>query len=602
MRIVRYLVSVLDFSLRSSRSARAALILAVLGIILEFAALSVLVPLTQYVNHGRMSAIARDWNLLLAWAGVSPDAKIWFVLFLGLILVRVILQFGYSALTSSVSREVTALLASGAFRKFIMETSLLEIQRHKIGHFIAIAGDEASRAGQIFLYFSQLLVATLSVLATIAAMLVFSLSLALGVAIFVIITGFTILRSTRYVYRMGTVIKAESRVATSTFLDGLNGLRSVRSIGGGPYVVRQYTEQVKKYHRTLARVDLTTHLQKNLPLIILLLLVLALIASLAPASIAHLDMASALAGMILLMRFFPSAGACLNNGMKLLADLRAAHDVVSAAAATHEHGSGEVHTRLNGPICEIELRDLSYRYEGARHDVLRGLNYTFRAGGSYAICGPSGSGKSTLVDLILALIPVDSASVRINGVPLIELNQPDYRRRIVLVEQQCRIFNDTLRNNIVFGLAASEEDVQKVVALACLDSVLATLPHGLDTLLDYQGTNLSGGQRQRVGVARALLRNPDVLVLDESMSALDAPTRNMVLANILRHLRDRIVIIVTHDPAVISQTQHALHLRALAHAPGASWGQDRLEEESVLDPHDAEDQDVRLRAGRSTNT
>jgi ABC-type multidrug transport system fused ATPase/permease subunit len=569
MRIVRYLLAVLDFAIQSSPWARLVLFLAVFGILLEFAALSVLVPLTQYINHSHMSAIARDWNLLLTWFGISPDAKTWFELFLGLILIRILLQFAYSALTSSVSRDVTALLASGAFRRFIMETSLLEIQRHKIGHFIAIAGDEASRAGQIFLYFSQLLVASLSVLVTIAAMLVFSFDLAIGVAIFVVITGFTILRSTRRVYQMGTVIKAESRVATSTFLDGLNGLRSVRSIGGGKYVVGQYTEQVKKYQRTLARVDFTTHAQKNLPLIILLLLVLAAIVSLSPSAISHLDMASTLAGMILLMRFFPSAGACLNSGMKLLADLRAAHDVVSAATAPAPRGFDEQRPS-SGPIREIEVRDVSYRYDGAPHPVLSGLTCTFKAGCSYAICGPSGSGKSTLVDLILALIPIDSVNVQVNGAPLAEINQQEYRKRVVLVEQQSRIFNDTVRNNIVFGLTASEQEIRSVVRLAGLESVLGAMPDGLDTILDYQGTNLSGGQRQRLGIARALLRNPDVLVLDESTSALDAPTRNLVIGNILRHFRDRIVIVVTHDPAVISRMQHTLHLRPQVSAAAPS--------------------------------
>jgi ABC-type multidrug transport system fused ATPase/permease subunit len=579
MRVVRHLLGVIAFSIQSSRWVSVVLSLAILGTLVEFAALSVLVPLTQHINNSHMSPIAQYWNFLLTSAGISPDTKTWFELFLGLILIRILLQFAYSALTSSVSRDVTALLASGAFRKFIMETSLLEIQRHKIGHFIAIAGDEASRAGQIFLYFSQLVVSALSVLVTIAAMLVFSVKLAVGVVIFVAITGVTILRSTRRVYQLGTVVKAESRVATSTFLDGLNGLRSVRSIGGGKYVVGQYTDQVKKYHRTLARVDFTTHAQKSLPLIILLLLVLIVILLLSPQSIRHFDLASTLAGMILLMRFFPSAGACLNNGMKLLADLRAAHDVVSVATAPLPQTLNERQAPLREPIHEIELLDLNYRYEGVTHAVLSGLTYAFKAGCSYAICGPSGSGKSTLVDLILGLIPNDGMNIRVNGVPLTELNQQDYRRRVVLVEQQSRIFNDTVRNNIVFGLAASEDDIQRAVRLAGFDHVVSTLPKGLETMLDYQGTNLSGGQRQRLGIARALLRNPDVLVLDESVSALDTPTRNAVLSNILQHFRDRIVIVVTHDAAVIAAMQHALFLQPHVSVADSPVDPDSLDKE-----------------------
>ncbi len=467
--------------------------------------------------------------------------------------------FAYSALTSRISRDVAYKISAGAFRRFIVETSLLEIQRHKIGHFIAIAGDEAMRAGQIFLYFSQMLVSALAVAVTIAAMIVFSVNLAIGVTVFVLITGLTILQSTRRVYRLGAVVKSESRVATSTFLDGLNGLRSVRSIGGEDYVVDQYTDQIIKYNDTLFKVDFTTHAQKILPLMILLVLVLAVIVFLPSSSLLHFDMASTLAAMILLMRFFPAAGASLSNGMKMLSDLRAAHDVVSVVSTPGARAS-EGRASFKQKIREIELVDLSYRYEPGAACVLEGLSYIFRAGSSYAICGPSGSGKSTLVDLVLGLIPSGSANVRINGMPLEQLNQ-DFRKRVVLVEQQSRIFNDTVRNNIVFGLAASENEIQRAVRLAGFDSVVSALPNGLDTMLDYQGTNLSGGQRQRLGIARALLRDPDVLVLDESTSALDAPTRDLVLDNILEHFRDRILMVVTHDPAVISRMQQTLHLQ-----------------------------------------
>jgi ABC-type bacteriocin/lantibiotic exporter with double-glycine peptidase domain len=96
--------------------------------------------------------------------------------------------------------------------------------------------------------------------------------------------------------------------------------------------------------------------------------------------------------------------------------------------------------------------------------------------------------------------------------------------------------------------------------LAGFDTVLSSMPDGLDSMLDYQGTNLSGGQRQRLGIARALLRNPDVLILDESLSALDAVNRNRVLSNILGAFSNRIVIAVTHDPAIASRMQRTLSL------------------------------------------
>jgi ABC-type multidrug transport system fused ATPase/permease subunit len=523
-----------------------------------------------------MSAISRAWNVIVESFGNNPDTKTWFELFLGLLLLRVLLQFGYSVLTSSIARDVTARLASGAFEKFIVQTSLLDIQRQTIGHFIAIAGDEASRAGQIFLYFSQLLMALLSVLVTVTAMSIFSWRLAAGVAIFVAITGAAILQSTRRIFQLGSVVKAESRVATSTFLDALNSLRSVRSIGGEKYVVGQYRDQVSKYHRTLFRVDFTGHAQKGLPLIILLVLILAGVLALSADGLLRFDMASTLAAMILLMRFFPSAGACLGNGMKLLADLRVAHDVVAVAQAPAAPAGGG-RLPFDEPIREIALLDLSFSYGGAGRPVLDRLSYAFGAGCSYAVCGPSGSGKSTLVDLILGLVPSEGKAIRVNGIPLNDLDLHDFRKRVVLVEQQSRIFNDTVRNNIVFGLEAPADRLREALELSGFDQVLAQMPDGLDTMLDYQGSNLSGGQRQRLGIARALLRNPDVLVLDESTSALDGATRDIILSNILRHFSNGIVIVVTHDPFVMAKMRQTLILAVHARPRGASGSQDEAD-------------------------
>jgi ABC-type bacteriocin/lantibiotic exporter with double-glycine peptidase domain len=146
----------------------------------------------------------------------------------------------------------------------------------------------------------------------------------------------------------------------------------------------------------------------------------------------------------------------------------------------------------------------------------------------------------------------------------------DFRKRVVLVEQQSRIFNDTVRNNIVFGLEAPASRLREALELSGFDQVLSQMPDGLETMLDYQGTNLSGGQRQRLGIARALLRNPDVLVLDESTSALDGATRDVILSNILRHFRNGIVIVVTHDPFVMAKMDQTLILKAHARPGDAS--------------------------------
>lgn len=558
----------LAYSANTTALTYVVLLLAMVGTVLEFAALSVLIPLSRQINHSRSSAVSQVWETALRLFHIKPSVLIWLTLFLVLLLIRVVLQFAYSSLTSLVARNVTASLSTGAFKRFIGQTPLLEIQREQIGHFIAIAGDEANRAGQIFLYFSQLIVALLSVAVTIAAMLIFSALLAAAVGVFIFLTGLAISQSTRKIFRLGLVVKNESRIATSTFLDGLNGLRSIRSIGGESYVVGQYAEQILSYNRTLFRVDYLGHAQKSLPLIILLALVLAALL-IAPAnSMRGLNLAAALASMVLLMRFFPSAGACLSNGMKLIADLRASNDVIDVARPT-ARPVFQAQKALKATIQSIELSNLSFKYQDSAKPVLAGLNYKFVAGNNYAICGPSGSGKSTLVDLLLGLIPCGEGEIKVNGIPQEAIDPEDFRKRAVLVEQQSRIFNDTVRNNIVFGLSVSDDALKEAIRLAEFDQVVENLPLGLDTVIDYQGSNLSGGQKQRLGIARAILRKPEVLILDESTSALDAATRDVVLENILGHFGAGIVVVVTHDPAIIGRLQNKLTLNNPEQSPTA---------------------------------
>jgi ABC-type bacteriocin/lantibiotic exporter with double-glycine peptidase domain len=130
----------------------------------------------------------------------------------------------------------------------------------------------------------------------------------------------------------------------------------------------------------------------------------------------------------------------------------------------------------------------------------------------------------------------------------------------MLAEQAVRIFYDTIEHNVQFGRESDSRNVTQALDMVGLSDFLATLPEGQRTLLNYQGSNVSGGQRQRIGLARALLLLADVLIMDESTSALDKGTREGILGEVLPLYRDRIVIFITHDPAILERVDEVIYL------------------------------------------
>jgi ATP-binding cassette subfamily B protein len=218
----------------------------------------------------------------------------------------------------------------------------------------------------------------------------------------------------------------------------------------------------------------------------------------------------------------------------------------------------QIETRLPDVIREIEgeieFRNLNFGYDGV--PVLKDINLRIPAGSSLAIVGPTGSGKTTLVSLIPRIYDAAAGSVLIDGRPIREYALDSLRRQIGFVPQETFLFSDTIRENIAYGLSqedstASLDEIKAAAEAANIANDIEGFPDGYNTMVGERGITLSGGQKQRTAIARALLRSPRILILDDALSSVDTHTEDKILNHLREIMRGRTTIFISHRVSTV---------------------------------------------------
>lgn len=221
-------------------------------------------------------------------------------------------------------------------------------------------------------------------------------------------------------------------------------------------------------------------------------------------------------------------------------------------AITDSPTASESETALGRGVGRIEFQDVEFRYPGAQDPVLEHISFTLEPGQTTAIVGGTGSGKTTLINLIPRLYDVSGGAICLDGVDIRELRQADLWQELALVPQKAFLFSGTVSSNVRFGDAdASDEQVWRALRTAQAESFISGLPEQLAAPIDQGGANLSGGQRQRLAIARALVRQSPILILDDSFSALDYATDARLRAALAKDSADTTVVIVAQRVSTI---------------------------------------------------
>jgi ATP-binding cassette subfamily C protein len=219
-----------------------------------------------------------------------------------------------------------------------------------------------------------------------------------------------------------------------------------------------------------------------------------------------------------------------------------------------------------GAVEEIEFDRLSFGYRRDREAVIRNLSFTIKKGEKIGLIGESGVGKSTIIRLLLRFWEPSGGEIRINGVPLKKISLQSLRSRISMLEQETFIFNDTIAANIALGKAgAGMEEIILSAKRAGIHDFISSLPEGYQSPMGELNGRISGGERQRIGIARAMISNPDMLVMDEPTSSLDVLNEKSLLKTLRDEYRDTTILIVSHRRSTLTDCDRILRLEAPPH-------------------------------------
>jgi len=487
-------------------------------------------------------------------------AGLFMALAIGAGAVRIALLWGTQRFSSGAGIEISC----EVFRRTLYQPYLIHTGRNSS----KIVNDMTVKVGQTVLWinaFLGLVSSGLVVVVLSLTLVLLSPALAAGSALFLGASYLGLAFFTHRRLNKNSEIMAQNQIKSVKIIqEGLGAVRDVLIDGLQPYFCSQYRKADTLLRRAYANVNLIGHTPRYV-LETAGMLLFAGIALFMARQANGLQNAIPILGVLALgaQRLLPSLQQAYMNWSFVVGYRECLADVLELLAQPVEPVSQARGLRLMGLKKEIRFQNVSFSYPSSRAPVLKNLSFKIPKGALIGIVGKTGSGKSTFLDLLMGLLEPSSGKITVDGIPLAPPHMGAWQASLAHVPQSIYLADDSLLQNIAFGISRQEIEPRRVhqaAQAAEIAEFIQSLPDQYQTPVGERGIRLSGGQRQRIGLARALYKATDILVLDEATNALDVETENRVLKNLLSKKSKPTVLMVTHRLASLKSCDFLLEL------------------------------------------
>ncbi|MBT4316708.1 MAG: ABC transporter ATP-binding protein [Candidatus Marinimicrobia bacterium] len=428
--------------------------------------------------------------------------------------------------------------------------SLSYFNKNKSGKLTSVlVSDIDNMKNSLSTSFQKLFVEPINILTFLILLFIISPKLA-SIAITVVpLSGVIIFGIARSIRRRAARTQEQLAGITSVIAETLGSIRIVNAFAMKAYEVKRFSSETQKYYKLMLRKDILRLVSSPVSEIVgasiaALLLWVGARDVLLAQSITSEDFIRFI--LLLFSLFGPMKNLSnvfneLQNGLasadRVFSILDVKSDITNAPSALH----------IDSLKKDIVFKDVSFHYGNKDEEVLSNINLSIKSGEIIALVGPSGGGKSTLVDLMPRFYDTIKGSISIDNNNIKDIDITSLRSLMGIVTQETFLFNDTVKANISYGVESIGYDTIKAAAVAAnAHDFIEKLPDGYDTVIGERGVSLSGGQRQRIAIARAIVKNPPILILDEATSSLDTESEKKVQQAIEKLMRNRTVIVIAH--------------------------------------------------------